>query len=93
MNIIYSRIKLLINIEWAWSQIFEFSTESSNKKVQYAICKATALKYKTRRRYKTQRLPTVDCRTTSWQSAPQFMRTPYYHKNVEWSAFYRADLK
>ena len=25
MNIIYSRIKLLINIEWAWSQIFEFS--------------------------------------------------------------------
>ena len=34
-------------------------TESSNKKVQYAICKATALKYKTRRRYlKTKRLPT-----------------------------------
>ena len=33
-------------------------TESSNKKVQNAICKATALKYKTRRRYKTKRLPT-----------------------------------
>ena len=28
------------------------TTESSNKWVQYAICKATTLKYKTRRCYK-----------------------------------------
>ena len=33
------------------------TTESSNKKT-YTICNATALKYKTRRRYKTKRLPT-----------------------------------
>ena len=36
-----------------------FATESSNKKVvQYAICKVTALKYKTRRSYKIKRLHT-----------------------------------
>ena len=50
------------NIEWAWSKIFEFTNFSVGilelKKVQFAFCKATALRYKTRWRYKTKRLHT-----------------------------------
>ena len=41
-----------------YSNFLILTTESLNNKVQYAICKATALKYKTRWRYKTKRLPT-----------------------------------
>ena len=54
------------NIEWAWSKIFEFSNFGDGildqvGTVSHYICKATTLKYKTRRWYKTQRMGTDFC--------------------------------
>ena len=52
-----NNIGVLIFNGLKYSNFQTLMTESSNKKVQYAIRKATGLKYKTRRRYKTKHLP------------------------------------
>ena len=54
-------------------------TESSNKQVQYAICKATTLKYKTWQRYKTQRMGT-DFWPTLYNAIASFKRIESYSK-------------